>query len=71
MTVVRSTISFTEENWEKLKDMKNRSRFVNHAVKYFLKLETHLEKKEIEFIEKQYEKYLETGESYTLDEVFE
>jgi|GEM_PF-1424588 len=70
MVVHRSTVSFSEENWKKLQREGNKSKFVNRALKYFFALEEYLEKKEMEFIEKEWQHYLDTGESYDMDETF-
>lgn len=70
MTVIRSTISFQEKNWNKVKGVKNRSKLVNDALENYFRMKNFLKEKEEEFILNEFKHYEETGESYTFDETF-
>jgi hypothetical protein len=49
-TIARSTVSFTEQNWEYLKEVSNRSRFINQALEYYFKAQAFIKTKEEEFL---------------------
>ncbi len=70
MAVARSTISFTVNNWQKVKEVKNRSAFVNKALNYYLDANEFLQRKEEEFILNEFHHYLDTGESYSFEDTF-
>lgn len=70
MSVSRSTISFDQVNWSKLKNEKNKSRVVNAALRFFYDSKKAVEKAETDFILSELAHYEETGESYSADEVF-
>ena len=70
MTASRSTISFNEKNWKKLKNIKNKSKVVNTALTFYFDSQELLRKKEEEFILKELKHYEETGECYTHEELF-
>ena len=71
MAVARSTISFTENNWQKLQNARKRSALVNKAIQYYFDANAFLKRKEEEFILEEFQHYLNTGEAYTFDETFE
>jgi len=70
MTTARSTISFTGNNWEKLKSAKNRSKTVNLALSFYFESQKVLKKKEEEFILNEVAHYRDSEESYTFEETF-
>ncbi|MBI5415060.1 hypothetical protein HZA38_06140 [Candidatus Peregrinibacteria bacterium] len=70
MSVVRSTISFTPQNWGKVTSAANKSKVVNTAVEYYFRAQDYLAKKEEEFILQELKHYKKTGERYTFEEVF-
>jgi hypothetical protein len=49
-TIARSTVSFTEQNWEYLKEVSNRSRFINQDLEYYFKAQAFIKTKEEEFL---------------------
>ena len=70
MPVSRSTISFTDQNWQKLAKTENKSKTVNIALRFFFDSKELLKKREEEFILNELEHYADTGESYSFDETF-
>lgn len=70
MSASRSTISFTEQNWEKLAVSGNKSKTVNVALKFFFDSKKLLKEKEEEFILNELQHYEDTGESYSFEETF-
>ena len=70
MPAIRSTISFTSQNWKSIQNEKNRSKLVNTAVEYYLKAQNFLREKEEEFILQELKHYQKTGESYSFEETF-
>lgn len=50
MTITRSTISFTQQNWQGLKNAPNRSKLVNKALSYYFKAQNFIKNKEEEFL---------------------
>jgi len=71
MSVTRTTISVSAENWEYLKTIKNRSREVNHALNYYLKAKKFLAQKEEEFLLLELEDYYKEPEKgKTFEEIF-
>ena len=69
MSASRSTVSFTEKNWEKLSQVKNKSLLVNTALKFFFDAEDVVTKTEKEFILSELKHYKKSGESYKLKDV--
>ncbi|PJC37274.1 hypothetical protein CO046_01295 [Candidatus Peregrinibacteria bacterium CG_4_9_14_0_2_um_filter_53_11] len=70
MSVSRSTISFSEQNWKKLANAENKSKTVNLALKFYYDSKELLKEKEEEFILNELQHYENTGESYGFDETF-
>lgn len=70
MSVSRSTISFTEYNWQNLQKSKNKSQIVNSALKFFFDAQKLVKKKEEEFILQELHNYEKTGEVYSFEETF-
>lgn len=70
MAASRSTISFEQENWQKLEKEANKSQTVNIALKFYYSSKEKLKKAEEEFILNELAHFEETGESYNEDEVF-
>ncbi|PIQ79892.1 hypothetical protein COV81_00550 [Candidatus Peregrinibacteria bacterium CG11_big_fil_rev_8_21_14_0_20_41_10] len=70
MPAFRSTISFTEQNWEKLEAGDNKSRMVNIALKFFFDSKELLKKKEEDFILNELQHYEDNNESYSFEETF-
>lgn len=70
MPASRSTISFTEQNWQKLAKAENKSKTVNIALRFFFDSKELLKKREEEFILNELGHYKDTGESYSFDETF-
>jgi hypothetical protein len=70
MSASRSTISFTERNWEKLEESENKSKTVNIALKFFFDSRELLKDKEEEFILNELQNYKDSGESYSFEETF-
>ncbi len=68
MSVSRTTISFNEQNWKQVASAKNKSAFVNDAVKFFVSAKKALKDKEEEVILNELAHFEETGESYSLKE---
>ncbi len=68
MSVSRTTISFNEQNWKEVAKTKNKSAFVNDAVKFFISAKKTLKLREEEFILNELAHFEETGESYSLRE---
>lgn len=66
----RSTISFTEQNWQKLEASENKSKTVNVALKFFFDSKELLKEKEEDFILNELQHYEDTGESYSFEETF-
>ena len=70
MPALRSTISFTDQNWKKLAKSENKSKTVNVALKFFFDSKKLLKDKEEEFILNELCHYEDTGEIYGFDETF-
>lgn len=70
MPASRSTISFTEQNWQKLEASGNKSKTVNVALKFFFDSKKLLKEKEEDFILNELQHYEDTGESYGFEETF-
>jgi len=70
MPASRSTISFTEKNWQKLTNADNKSKTVNIALKFYFDSKKFLQKKQEEFVLKELKHYDDTGESYSFEETF-
>lgn len=70
MSVTRSTVSFTENNWNRITDANNRSKLVNDALTYFFTAQDYLKEKEEEFILGELKHYQDSGEHYTFEETF-
>ena len=70
MSASRSTISFTEENWNKLAKGKNKSKMVNIALKFFFDSKDHLKESLEEFVLNELKHYEDTGESYSFEDTF-
>jgi len=70
MPALRSTISFTDQNWKKLAKSENKSKTVNVALKFFFDSKKLLKDKEEEFILNELRHYEDTGEIYGFDETF-
>ena len=70
MVASRSTISFTEENWNEIQKTSNKSKMVNSALKFYFDAKNLLKKREEEFILNELAHYEETGESYSFEETF-
>lgn len=70
MPASRSTISFTEQNWQKLEASENRSKTVNVALKFFFDSKELLKEKEEDFILNELQHYEDTGEAYSFEETF-
>ena len=66
----RSTISFNKENWQMVKDEKNKSRLVNEAIRYFYDAKEFLKEKEEDFILSELVHYDSVGESYSYEDTF-
>ena len=66
MPASRTTISFNEKNWSKVKKASNKSAYVNKAVAFFISAQKLLKKKEEEVILRELEHFANTGESYSL-----
>ena len=70
MSVTRSTVSFTENNWNKISGTSNRSKLVNDALAYFFAAKDYLKEKEEEFILNELKHYQDSDEHYTFEETF-
>ena len=70
MAATRTSISFNQNNWEKLAAEPNRSKIVNEAVDFFYNAQKFLKEKEEEFILGELAHYQKTGEHYTFEETF-
>ena len=70
MAASRSSISFTEDNWDKIQSASNKSKVVNTALKFYFDSKALLKQKEEEFILKELAHYENTGEVYTFEETF-
>lgn len=70
MSASRSTISFNEQNWKQLKDVKNKSQMVNSALQFYFDAKETLRQKEEEFILNELANYEESGEAYSFEETF-
>lgn len=70
MPASRSTISFNEQNWQKLAGSHNKSKTVNVALKFFFDSKELLKEKEEEFILNELQHYEDSGESYGFEETF-
>lgn len=70
MPASRSTISFTEQNWQKLEASENKSKTVNVALKFFFDSKDLLKEKEEDFILNELQHYEDTDESYSFEETF-
>lgn len=70
MPASRSTISFTEQNWQKLEASENKSKTVNVALRFFFDSKELLKEKEESFILNELQHYDDTGESYSFEETF-
>ena len=70
MPASRSTISFTEQNWEKLEKEKNKSSIVNQALLFYFQTKERLKQREEEFILKELAHFEETQESYSFEDTF-
>lgn len=70
MPASRSTISFTEQNWQKLEASENKSKTVNVALKFFFDSKELLKEKEEDFILNELQHYEDTGEAYSFEETF-
>lgn len=70
MPASRSTISFNEDNWNKMQKSSNKSKVVNTALKFYFDSKELLKKKEEEFILNELAHYEQTGEIYTFEETF-
>jgi len=70
MSVTRSTVSFTENNWNRITDASNKSKLVNEALSYFFAAKDYLKEKEEEFILNELKHYKDSGEHYTFEETF-
>ena len=70
MSVSRTTISFNEQNWKEVVKAKNKSAFVNDAIKFFVSAKKILKKKEEEIILNELAHFEETEESYSLKDTF-
>lgn len=70
MTASRSSVSFTEENWQRLRREANKSAVVNEALNFFYRSKKFLKEKEEEFILRELAHYRKTGEGYSVEEVF-
>ncbi len=70
MSISRSSISFTEDNWNKIENASNKSKVVNTALQFYFDSKELLKKREEEFILNQLAHYEETGEVYTFEETF-
>lgn len=70
MPASRSTISFTEQNWQLLAKTSNKSKIVNNALKFFFDSKKLLKKREEEFILNELQHYEDTGECYSFEETF-
>lgn len=70
MLASRSSISFSEDNWNKIQAAKNKSKVVNTALKFYFDSKEIIKKKEEDFILNEWAHYEETGECFTYDETF-
>jgi len=70
MPASRSTVSFDEQNWNALQNVKNKSKVVNTALKFYFASKAALKKKEEEFILNELAHYENEGEIYTFEETF-
>lgn len=70
MPASRSSISFTEDNWDKIQSASNKSKVVNTALKFYFDSKALLKQKEEEFILKELSHYEDTGEVYSFEETF-
>jgi hypothetical protein len=70
MPASRSTISFNEQNWSQLKDVKNKSKMVNAALQFYFDAKEVLRQKEEEFILQELAHYEDSGEVYSFEETF-
>jgi len=70
MPASRSTISFTEQNWQELSTIDNKSKTVNTALKFFFDSKKLLKKREEEFILNELHHYDDSGESYSFEDTF-
>ena len=68
MSVSRTTISFSEQNWKTLKKASNKSAVVNQALQFFFSAKKTLKQREEEFLLNELAHYAETEESYSLNE---
>lgn len=70
MIAARSTISFTENNWAKMKKEENKSKLVNKALEFYFGSKKLLKQKEEEFILNELAHFESTGERYSFEETF-
>lgn len=70
MAASRSSISFEQENWQKLQNEENKSQTVNIALRFYYSSRDRLKQAEEEFILNELVNFENTGESYSEDEVF-
>ena len=70
MLTSKSTISFTENNWKRIKNAKNKSKVINKALSFYFDSKAHLKQKEEDFILEEHKNYKKNGEIYSHDQVF-
>ncbi|MFC1615923.1 hypothetical protein ACFL21_02175 [Patescibacteria group bacterium] len=70
MPASRSTVSFTESNWEKLAKSDNKSKTVNIALKFYFDSKELLKQKQEEFILNELQHYEDTDKAYSFEETF-
>lgn len=70
MPASRSTVSFNEDNWKALQEVRNKSKVVNLALSFYFDAKKLMKRKEEEFIMNELKHYEETGEAYSFEETF-
>ena len=71
MSVTRSTVSFTQQNWQGLKNAPNRSKLVNKALDYYFKAQNFIKDKEEEFLLLELADYQQNpAKGKTFEEIF-
>jgi len=70
MSASRSTVSFNEENWKALQEVRNKSKVVNLALEFYFDAKRLMKKKEENFILNELKHYEDTDESYSFEETF-
>ncbi len=78
MPVRKSSVSFDPKNWKRLSRASNKSKVVNDALNLYFLVETmqseqecSYSEKEMKLLQKEWNHYKKTKESYSYDETFD